>query len=88
MNDFLSLHDKIWAKGHPLARFNPVQRCTTSAVVENFKRCHLETILITVIVRELSQWQTLVRTVLVVHHTRTEHIFEHLVHTLYLTICL
>jgi hypothetical protein len=67
MNNFLDLHEKIGAKGHPLARFNPVQRCTTSAVIESFKRCHLETLLIAVVIRELSQWKVLVLTITIVH---------------------
>jgi hypothetical protein len=75
VNNFLSLCDKIGAKGHPLAWFKPVQRCTTSAAVESFERGHLETFLITIVARELSQWQALVPTVLIVHHTCTEHIF-------------
>jgi hypothetical protein len=86
MNDFLGLRDQIRAKGHPLAKFNPVQRCTASATIESFERGHLESFLIAVVVRELSQWKTLVPTVLIVHHTRTEHVFQHMVHTLYLTI--
>jgi hypothetical protein len=75
MNDFLGLRDKIRANGHPLARFHPVQRCTTSVTVESFERCHLETFLIVVVVKELSQWQALVPAIMVVHHTRTEHLF-------------
>jgi hypothetical protein len=88
MNDLLSLHDKIGAKGHPLVRFNPVQRCTTSATIECFKQYHLETLLITIVVREFSKWQTLIPTVPVVPHTRTERVLKHLVHTLGLTISL
>jgi hypothetical protein len=88
MNDFLGHRGKIRAKGHPLSRFNPVQRCTTSAIVESFGRCHLETFLIVVVVIELSQWQTLLPLVLIVHHTCMEHVFQHLVHTLCLTISL
>jgi hypothetical protein len=42
MNDFLSLHDKIGAKGHPLARFNSVQRCTALATGKTFERCHFD----------------------------------------------
>jgi hypothetical protein len=86
MNDFLGLRDKIGVKGHPLARFNPVQRCTTSATIESFERLHLETFLIIVVVRELIQRQTLAPTIPIVHHTCTEHVFQHLVHRLYLTI--
>jgi hypothetical protein len=86
MNNFLGLHDKIGAKVHPLTRFNPIQRCTASAAIKSFERCHLETLLITIAVREFGQWQALVPTVSVVHHTCTEHILEHLVHSLCLTI--
>jgi hypothetical protein len=56
MNDFLGLCDKIGAKGHPLIRFDPIQRCTALASVESSERCHLETFLIDVVVRELRQW--------------------------------
>jgi hypothetical protein len=86
MNNFLGLHDKIGTKGHLLTRVNPFQRCTTSTVVESFERCHLETFLITVVVREFSQWQALVPIVPIVHHKCTEHIFSYLVHMLCLTI--
>jgi hypothetical protein len=86
MYDFLGLCDWIKAKGHPLTRFNPVRRCVASVVIEFFERCHLETLLITVVIREFSQWQALVPTVSVVHHIRTEYILKDLVHSLYLTI--
>jgi hypothetical protein len=56
--------------------------------VESFKRCHLENLWIVVVLNEFGQWQALVPTVAIVHHTRTEHILEHMVHTLCLTISL
>jgi hypothetical protein len=62
----LSLSDKVRAKDHPPARLNPVQRCMTSVAIQCFERCHLETLLITIVVRELSQRQTLVPFVLIV----------------------
>jgi hypothetical protein len=86
MNNFLGFHDKIGAKGHPLAGFNPVQRCTASTTVECFERCHVETLLVAVVVREFIQRQTLVPTISVVHHMNTEHVLQHLVHTLCMTI--
>jgi hypothetical protein len=55
MNDLLVLCDKIRAKGHPLARFNQVQRCAASAATECFEMCHLATLLITIVVREFGQ---------------------------------
>jgi hypothetical protein len=63
---FLGLGDKVRDKDHPLARLDLVQRCTTSMAIQGFKGCHSETLLITVVVRELIQRQTLVPFVLIV----------------------
>jgi hypothetical protein len=52
---FLSLGDKVRAKDRSLTRLDPVQRCTTSVAIQSFKGCHSEILLITVVVRELSQ---------------------------------
>jgi hypothetical protein len=60
--------------------------CTASAAIESFKRCHLEAFLIAIIVRELSQQRTLVPTIPIVHHTCTEHVFQHMVYTLCLAV--
>jgi hypothetical protein len=63
---FLSLSDKVRAKDYPLTRLNPVQRRTTLMAIQGFKGCHSETLLITVVVKELSQWKTLVPFILIV----------------------
>jgi hypothetical protein len=63
---FLSLSDKVRAKDCLFARLNLAQRCTTLAAVKCFERCHLEALLITVVVRELSQWKAFVPFVLIV----------------------
>jgi hypothetical protein len=62
----LGLSDKVRAKDHPLTRLNPVQMCTTSVAIQSFEGCHSETLMITVVVRELSQQQTVVPFVLIV----------------------
>jgi hypothetical protein len=85
---FLGLSDKVRGKDHPFTRFNLVQRCMRSSAIQCFERCHLETLLIIVVIREFSQWHTLVPFVLIVQHTSTEHIFKNLVHSLCLTISL
>jgi hypothetical protein len=82
----LSLSDKVRAKDHPLARLDPVQRCTTSAAIQSFDGCHSKTLLIKVVVRELNQGQTLVPFVLIVQHTSLKHIFKNLIHSLCFTI--
>jgi hypothetical protein len=83
---FLNLGGKVKGKDHPLARLNPVQRCTTTMTIQGFEGCHSETLLITVVVRELSQQQTVVPFVLIVQHTSSEHIFKNLIHSFCLTI--
>jgi hypothetical protein len=51
MDYLLSLSNKVWTKDPPLARLDPVQRCTTSTAIQSFEGCHSETPLITIIVR-------------------------------------
>jgi hypothetical protein len=55
MDYFLSLNDKVGAKDHPLARLNLVLWCAIAATIECFKGCHLDTLLVTVVIRELGQ---------------------------------
>jgi hypothetical protein len=50
----LGLSDKVRTKDRPLARLNLVQRCATLAIVKCFKWCHLEAVLIAIVVIELS----------------------------------
>jgi hypothetical protein len=86
MDYLLGLTDEIWTKDRPLARLDLVQRCTTSTTIQNFEGCHPEILLITVLVRELSQRQTLIPFVMIVQHTHSEHIFKNLIHSLRLPI--
>jgi hypothetical protein len=60
MDYLFSLSDKVRIKDHPFTRLDPVHRCTVAMAIQSFKGCHSKTFLITVVVRELSQWQTLV----------------------------
>jgi hypothetical protein len=53
MDYFLGLSDKVRAKDRPLTRLDHVQKRTTSAAIQSFEGCHFETLLITVVVREL-----------------------------------
>jgi hypothetical protein len=55
MDYLLGLSDEVWTKDRPLARLDPVHRCTIETTIQCFKGCHSETLLITVVVRELSQ---------------------------------
>jgi hypothetical protein len=86
MGYLFGLNDKIRTKDHPLARLDPVHRCTTVTAIQGFKGCHPETLLITVVVRVLSEQQTFVPFVWIVQYTSSEHIVKNLIHPLYLTI--
>jgi hypothetical protein len=55
VDDLLSLNDKVRAKDRPLARLDLVQTCTTATTIQSLEGCHSEALLITVVVRELSQ---------------------------------
>jgi hypothetical protein len=85
--DYLfSLNDKVMTKDRPFARLDPIHECTSATAIQSFERCHFETLLITVIVRELGQWQTLVPFVRVVPYTSSEHMLKNLIYPLCLTI--
>jgi hypothetical protein len=81
-----SLNDKARAKDRPFVRLDPVYRGTTTTTIQSFKGCHCKTFLITIVVRELSQSQTLVPFVWVVQYTSSEHILKNLIYPLCLTI--
>jgi hypothetical protein len=83
-----SPNDKVRAKDRTFARLNPVHECMAATAIQNFEGCHSETLLITVVVRELGQRQTLVPFVRVVQYTSSEHILKNLIYPLYLTISL
>jgi hypothetical protein len=54
--DYLfGVNDKVRIKYRPLARLDPVHRCTTATTIQIFERFHPETLLITIVIRELSQ---------------------------------
>jgi hypothetical protein len=86
MDYLFSLNDKVRAKDHPFTRLDPVHRCTTAMTIQSFKGCHSKTFLITIVVKELSQWQTLVLLVRVVQYTSSKYILKNLIYPLYLTI--
>jgi hypothetical protein len=74
--DYLfGLNDKVRTKDRPLTRLDPVHRCTTATTIQSFEGCYPETLLLTVVVRELRQWQTLVPFGWVVQCTSAAHGF-------------
>jgi hypothetical protein len=54
--DYLfGLNDKVKAKDRPFIRLDPVYGFTAVMAIQSFDRCHSETLLIIVVVRELGQ---------------------------------
>jgi hypothetical protein len=56
MDYLFGLNDKVRVKDRPFTRLDPVHRCMAVMAIQSFKGCHSETLLIIVVVRELSQW--------------------------------
>jgi hypothetical protein len=86
MDYLFSLNNKVRAKDRLFTRFGLVHRCTAATTIQSFKWCHSKTFLITIVVSELSQWQTLVPFVWVVQYTSLEHIHKNMIYPLCLTI--
>jgi hypothetical protein len=86
VDNLLALCDKVRAKDRPFTRLDLVHRCTATTTIQSFEGHHSETLLIVVVAREFSQWQTLVPFVRVVQHTSLEHILRTLIYPLHLTI--
>jgi hypothetical protein len=86
MNYHFSFFDDVRSENHFLPRLNPIERCTTSSSIENLKWCHFQTLLVAVVVRELSPSQILVSTFLVLYDTDSQHVFQDLVDSLCLAI--
>jgi hypothetical protein len=76
------LIDEIRTKYSFLSWLDPVERGTTSMSTQGFKRCHLEALLIAIVVWKLSLWQILVPAALIFCHTCSKHTFENLIHSL------
>jgi hypothetical protein len=81
----LGLRDKVRTKYRSFTKLDLVPRCTATIAIQSFEGCHFETFLIVVVVRELSQWQTLFPFVRIVQYTSSEHILKNLIYSLSLS---
>jgi hypothetical protein len=75
-----SLGDEYRIKDFPLTRLNSVKWHLTVTSIECFQGCHLDAFLVTFVIGELSQCQTLVPALMIVHQACSEHIFKDLIH--------
>ena len=85
-NLVLSLANHIGPKEIPFTGFRLVQWSPTPPSIQGFKGCHFDTFLIAVVVREFSEWQTLIPFLTIRKHTGPQHIFQNLINPLGLTI--
>jgi hypothetical protein len=81
----LGLLNDIRAKDLAISCFGLVERGTELASVEGFKRGHLQTSLVAIIVGKLRKWQTVFPLGSIRQNTSSQHIFKDLVYSLCLT---
>jgi hypothetical protein len=72
--------NKVRPKVTTVSYFHPVERGPAFLAIKVLKWCHLNAFLITIIVRKLSQFQTLVPLLRKRDETSSQHIFEHLIY--------
>src|SRR6266542_7168074 len=87
-NSFFSFLNDIWTKDNPFSGFRPVQGRSTPSTIKGFKRCHLQALLVAIIISKLSQWQTLFPILGVSQSACPKHVFQNLIHTLNLSTSL
>jgi hypothetical protein len=69
-----------------LACVTPIQWCSALPPIQCLEGCHLQTSLVTVVVRELSIRQTLIPTTTILKGTNSQHIIQNLICPLRLSI--
>jgi hypothetical protein len=72
--------DNIGSKYLTFSSLRPVERGTTLASVESFKRGHLQTSLIAIIAGKLCEWQTVFPLGSIGQNAGSKHVFEDLVY--------
>jgi hypothetical protein len=85
---FFHFLDRFWSYQDPILKSIPAQRRLTWSPVKKLEWCHLNGALIVVVVCKLYQWKELFPMLMLVHHIHTQHIFQDLVHSFYLPVCL
>src|SRR5438132_12488564 len=87
-NSFFHFLNDIWTKDSPFSGFRPVQGGSTPSTIKSFKRCHLQALLVAIIISKLTQWQTLFPILGVGQSAGLKHVFWNLIYTLNLATSL
>jgi hypothetical protein len=78
--------NKVRPEVTTVSYFHLVERGPTFLAIKGLEWCHPNAFLITIIVRKLSQFQTLVPLLRKRDDTSSQHIFEYLIYHVHLTI--
>jgi hypothetical protein len=82
---FFGLLNDIGPKYLAFSSLGPIKRGTALASIEGFKRGHLQTSLVAIVVGELREWQTVFPLGSIRQNTSSQHILKDLVYSLGLT---
>jgi hypothetical protein len=85
---FFHFLDCFWSYQDPILNSIPTQWRSKRFPLKEIKWFHLNGTLIVVVVCKLYHWQELFPMFLLVHHVHTQYIFQNLVHSFSLPICL
>jgi hypothetical protein len=62
------------------------QRCSTPTTIQHLEWCHLQTLLIAIVVGEFGIWQTLILTSSILQSIDSQHVLQNLIYPFGLTI--
>jgi hypothetical protein len=80
--------DHFWSHQDPILKMIPTQRHMTWSPIKKLERCRLNRALVTVFICEFYQWQEFFPMLMLVHHIHAQHVFQYLVCSFGLTVCL
>jgi hypothetical protein len=86
MNLLLSFLQYVGSKNLTFSSLIKKQRSSASTSIQHLEQHHLHTLLITIVVGELSIRQTLIPTSSILHSTSSQHVFQNLIHSFGLSI--
>jgi hypothetical protein len=81
LNLFFSFSKYVGSKHLAFSGLRPVERGSALSSIESFKRCHLKTGLIAVIIRELCEWQAIFPFGSISKNAGSKHVFQNLIYS-------
>jgi hypothetical protein len=82
------LLDRFSSHQDPILKSIPTQRNLTWSPIKDIKRRHLNRALVNVFIREFYMWKKFFSMLLLVHHIHAQHVFQGLLYSFGLPICL